>query len=326
MNVDHTEEFAEFARSLGVHAKWVRPTGEIERVPTDEAPKKKSGAYLFFSDGLGGWVQNHSRPDTGMVYWHAERGGDTQEIDKDAERLRIKLWKEAQRKREQERREATRLAKIFFQRCEPLIGGHPYLEKKQLSMLGCHNLRVAEDGALVVPMKRDGELVSVQRIYEDGRKLFWKGASTSGVGFKIGRQYHNITILCEGLATGLALFQSVPDSRLVVAFTASNLVKVAEQLPKKGRVVIAADNDHGTEERRGVNPGLEMAKEAAGVLGCEVAYPDGIEGTDWADYLLEGVAYEQREVYGRRKPELGYSRRKIAGEVSRAMVRNAVYL
>lgn len=51
--------------------------------------------------------------------------------------------------------------------------------------------------------------------------------------------------------------------------------------------MICADNDHGTEAKRGTNPGREKAANAAELIGAGVAWPEGIEGTDFADALLE---------------------------------------
>ena len=37
----------------------------------------------------------------------------------------------------------------------------------------------------------------------------------------------------------------------------------------------------------GTNPGVEKATNAAELIGAGVAWPTGIEGSDWADYLKE---------------------------------------
>jgi putative DNA primase/helicase len=96
-----------------------------------------------------------------------------------------------------------------------------------------------------------------------------------------------VTIFAEGFATGLALYQSIPLSSVIVAFDAGNLAVVAAQHKGKGLMVVAADNDHGTEARLGFNTGLLKGKAAAEILRCGVAAPFGILGTDWADYLQE---------------------------------------
>ena len=91
----------------------------------------------------------------------------------------------------------------------------------------------------------------------------------------------------EGLATGLAIFQSLRMARVIVAFDAGNLIHTVDHLRPTGSVVICADNVHGTEAKRGTNPGREKAANAAELIGAGVAWPEGIEGTDLADYLAE---------------------------------------
>ncbi|MGL4559579.1 MAG: toprim domain-containing protein [Afipia sp.] len=94
-------------------------------------------------------------------------------------------------------------------------------------------------------------------------------------------------MICEGFATGLRIYQAIRrDCRVIVAFNAGNLLKVAESLPKGGMAVIAADNDHETQEKIGINPGMEKAREAAEMLGIGVAYPE-CGGSDWDDYAQE---------------------------------------
>lgn len=68
---------------------------------------------------------------------------------------------------------------------------------------------------------------------------------------------------------------------------AENLLPALCALKPVGNVVICADNDHATQMRRGVNPGREKATIAADHVGCGVAWPSGIEGSDWADAMKE---------------------------------------
>ena len=83
------------------------------------------------------------------------------------------------------------------------------------------------------------------------------------------------------------MFQAVRHARVHVAFYADNLMPLTERLGMSGSVVFAADNDHKTKALRGMNPGIDKAKNAAEYIGAGVAYPTGIEGSDWADYLYE---------------------------------------
>jgi putative DNA primase/helicase len=89
------------------------------------------------------------------------------------------------------------------------------------------------------------------------------------------------------LATGLAVYQAVRNATVVVAFDCGNLLPVTQTLGLRGSVVFAADNDWGTLAKRGVNPGIQAATNAAELIGAGVVWPKDIEGTDWCDYLTE---------------------------------------
>jgi len=67
-----------------------------------------------------------------------------------------------------------------------------------------------------------------------GAKALFCGRSDQGGCFIIERARAAITCICEGLATGLALYQCVGNSRVVVAFDAGNLVHAAGQLQQSG--------------------------------------------------------------------------------------------
>src|SRR5690606_3035190 len=118
-------------------------------------------------------------------------------------------------------------------------------ESHGLDMTGCGGLRVDNEGWLVVPAYRGAEFSSVQRIAPDGQKRFWPGAPMKGVSYLIDRPGASVTVLAEGLATGLAIHAACPLVRVVIAFSAQNLVTVAKRRRWQGMVAVAADNDHG---------------------------------------------------------------------------------
>jgi putative DNA primase/helicase len=179
-----------------------------------------------------------------------------------------------------------RSARAFWQRARPLNRLHPYVDRKGLAALGCAGLR-QHDGLLVVPVWHGQWLISVQTITPDGEKRFWPGAPVKAGAYVIERQRAAVTAVVEGLATGLAVFQAVRQARVIVAFDAGNLLPVVDRIRPSGSVVLCADNDWGTQAKRGVNPGIDKARNAAQLIGAGVAWPDGIEGTDFADYLKE---------------------------------------
>lgn len=269
--------FEQTLRIAGFHPAVIRDDGKWRRCKTDDKMGKKNGAYVLHADGRG-FFKNWAL-DEGMNSWKDDNATQAKPIDM----ARI----QAQRERERQYRiQSVRSAREFWSRANPLSLHHPYLEDKGLSPLGCHGLRTL-DGLLVVPVMLGSSLISVQTIAPDGAKRFWPGAPVKSGSFIIRRERTVVTVLCEGLATGLAIFQSVRSASVVVCFDAGNLLPVTEYIKPKGSVVFGADHDWRTKVKIGTNPGVEKATNAAELIGAGVAWPTGIEGSDWADYLKE---------------------------------------
>lgn len=272
-------DFEGFLHQLGLKPGVILPDGKWRRCSTQSHPRKKNGAYCLSPDGGIGWVQDWA-VHTSPVTWRSEGPVEFRPIDHTA----------ARRAREEAvaaMRQATEAARQYYRAAEPLRHSHRYLDDHGLDIRGCYGLRVDREGWLIIPSYRGDAVATIQRIAPDGTKRFWKGASVGGTSYRIDRPRATITIVCEGFATGLALFQAMTIARVVVAWNAGNLAHV--EVPT-GLRVIAADNDYATEEKRGFNPGIQAAREAAEKLGCGIAYPEGIKGTDWADYRQERYA------------------------------------
>jgi putative DNA primase/helicase len=274
-------DFRTFAESLGIRPHVIAPDGKWRRCPTVDKPRSRNGSYKLALDGRIGWAQNFATM-TEPATWRA--AGDDHVPAFDPARLNM-----ARAEALQKAVAATRRAREFYAACAPLIGGHPYLDAHGLDMTGCRGLRVDRDGWLVVPAFVNTMISSVQRISPDGVKRFWPGAQMRGANYTVDRHRASVNVLCEGLATGLAIFAAVPTTRIIVAFTAGNMPTVAATMPD-GPAVVAADNDWGTEARTGANPGIRAAQTAAEALGCGVAVPVDLLGTDWSDWRQEMVA------------------------------------
>ena len=264
----------------GLRPNYVVPDGRWHRCATDDKPKRRNGAYCLSLDGARGWFKNWAT-DLEANEW---RGVDVRSA---AKRVRDDEAEQRQRMaRRAQRLEAIRSARAFWNGARSPSKLHLYLERKGLSPLGCAGLRV-RDGLLVVPVTLGDQLISVQTIAENGQKRFWAGAPVKGGAFVLHRPRAALTAFCEGLATGLAIYQSVRQASVVVAFDCGNLLPVADRLSPTGSVAVCADNDHQTFLDQGVNPGVDAARKVANLIGCGVAFPTGISGTDWADALQE---------------------------------------
>lgn len=261
----------------GLIPRIIQADGKWRRCPTLDHPKKKNGAYVLYPDGRGYW--RNWATDDGVNSWSDDSTTKAKPIDFSA----LRRQQQADRER---RIRAIRSAHEFFGGLPSLRGQHPYIECKGLTTQGCSSIRIHE-GRLVIPVMWEGRLISIQTIDPNGEKRFWPGAPVKAGSFSMTRPRASVTAICEGFATGLAIYQSVPMANVIVAFDAGNLAPVVEKIKPKGNVIICADNDHATERKIGINPGLTKAINAAGLIGAGVAFPQGIEGTDWADALKE---------------------------------------
>lgn len=271
--------FEQAMQASGLIPGAIVADGKWRRCKTTDKPLKKNGAYVLHPDGRGYW--RNWATDHAVNAW----GGEASQIRVPTAAELVERERRKRQEREYRLR-AIRSAREQWAQASSPRALHPYLERKGLSAVGTSGLRVRGD-ALLVPVFWRDRLMSIQSITPDGQKRFWTGAPVKGGAFIIDRPRAALTAVCEGLATGLAVFQSLRMARVIVAFDAGNLIHAVDQLRPAGSVVICADNDHATQAKRGMNPGIEKAANAAELIGAGVAWPEGIEGSDWADFLME---------------------------------------
>jgi phage/plasmid primase-like uncharacterized protein len=272
-----------FERALinhGLLPKRVIDDGKWHRCATVDKPTKRNGAYLLWVGGQRGYFKNFATDDD-YCEWRTDRPvsfAERRQMDDRIHRLR-------QQEAEARARAISRMRE-HWESLPILTDWHAYLERKGLSLLGCKGLRLDGDD-LVIPMYRGGALVSLQNVTMAGEKKYRAGCPTKGASFFMSRSKSIVTCFVEGFATGLAVFQTVPNSSVVVCFDAQNLLAVAQETKIRGMGVVCADNDWETQRDRGINKGIENGRKAAEMIGCGIAYPEGIKGTDWADALQE---------------------------------------
>lgn len=229
--------FDQFARVHGlliarlVVGRWVR-------VPTEDKPKSRNGAYKYLGDA--GFVQNWATM-TEPAVWRAD--GDSKAV---AQRVQQVARQAAQEAARNARQAADRAAHILSE-CE--LSQHPYLASKGFPDEMVNVWNKDTDNVMVVPMRNGSDLVGCQLIKPDGDKKFLYGQRSGGAQFVMGQR--GAHFLCEGYATALSTQQALRNLKLAyvlhVTFSAGNMKKVAEALPT-GFVI--ADNDKsGTGER-----------------------------------------------------------------------------
>ena len=247
------QPFADFARGHGLLINQVLDDGRVHRCATAEHPRAHNGAYRV--DGDWGWVQDwaaHMEP----IIWRAT-GSDASIPITPRRDIEVIRKEEAARKDQ-----VAAIASSIVNRCS--TSSHPYLLRKGFpDEIGL----VDVDGRLVVPM-RDmrayKRINSAQWIDDGGSKLFLPGGVAKGSVLMLGVGLEHW--LCEGYATGLSIRAALGhlhrQARVVVCFSAGNMVHVASQMP--GTKYVVADNDKsGTGERSAVATGLPWSMPPA---------------------------------------------------------------
>jgi len=219
-------------------------------------------------DGVpAGGLQNH-RDGLGWFTWRAPLRRRLTASEQAQHRARLEAMRREREAEEARRRKAAaERAAAIWREAKPAAADHPYLVRKAV---GPHGVRQHE-GRLVIPMRADGELVSLQFIGADGEKRFLPEGRTKGAYFAIGKPA-DVVCIAEGFATAATIHQATGQA-VAVAFNCANLEPVARTLRAKfpaARFILCADDDRGTEG----NPGLAAATLAAKAIGGVVAIPD----------------------------------------------------
>lgn len=264
----------------------IRADGKLHRCDAEGKGGKGDAAYLLHLDGIpAGGFENH-RDGLGWENWRADTGRTLTPTEEAEHRAKIEAARK-QREAEQAGRYAEareRAGLILATGHQP--GKHPYLTKKRIQPHGVKLIQVDRARAiapslslvlsgllLVIPMRAEGVLHSVQFIDERGIKRPLTGGRVAGCYHAIGK-IEGAVALCvaEGYATGATIHEAT-GYPVAVAFSAGNLIAVAMAMRANFPglpLILCADDDYATPG----NPGLTKATEAARAVGGMVAVPD----------------------------------------------------
>lgn len=223
--------FMDFCHIHGITLRQLPPVGRWMRVPTDDKPRSRNGAVKFMGDV--GFVQNWATM-TEPAVWR-EEGQSTQAVA----RVR-QVADQAVRESREAAQNAARKAAGILAECE--LSTHPYLVSKGFPEEQANVWNRETDNVLVIPMRNGSAIVGCQLIKPEGEKKFLYGQRSGGAEFVMGQR--GTHVLCEGYATALSARAALHNLKLSyvlhVTFSAGNMKKVAESLP---RGVVLADND-----------------------------------------------------------------------------------
>lgn len=278
-------EFIAVAQSRGLILDRVITDGKIHRVPVDgRAKSERPGWYVFNAPGNSRAYGAFGRWDDGLDGDSWCDGIDSTPPTK-AELAAInEARKRAIEQRESDQATAAKKATEVWDKLSPK-GDSPYLKRKAVNALG---VRFDGDSILVPLRDINNALWSFQRIAPDGAKRFHTGGRITGCFHLVGEVKDGAPLLIvEGYATGATVHEAT-GATVACAMNCHNLLPVGEALRKrypKTWLIICADDDAITAAKRGMNPGVESAEDAATRLKCEWIKPVGLpEGaTDFND-------------------------------------------
>jgi putative DNA primase/helicase len=293
--------------------------GKLHRyhVEGDRGRDRNAWAILHIDAHPAGEFGCNKRHNGSKFPWSMKGTRTLTAAERAAMKEKAKL-RAVQREAEDELRhaEAAQRALAIYEAAAPVPhASHPYLTRKNVPSspkLRIGNwyyadeetgeeILVSEDALIVPMMVSTTRILSLQAIFADSReksgfrKQFMKGGQTSGTFVSIGTPHDNVILICEGLSTGLSLWQCTGHG-VLVAFASGNLDAVARQVRLRrpeSRILICADNDAwGT---KGKNPGVEQAQAAAVQSGTLIVIPEFLDcdtkPTDFNDlHQLEGEA------------------------------------
>ncbi len=160
---------------------------------------------------------------------------------------------------------------------------HPYLDTKNVKAYDLRIYKGAYGPELLIPIRDNkSELVGIQRILKNGKKLIVRGSKKKG-------GYHTIKgskviAICEGYSTGATIHEATGWT-VIVAFDCGNMRNVARNF-RTDPLIICGDDDWKNEE----NAGRTKAEEIGAIYYCPVVFPrfdDGVRGTDFNDLGLQ---------------------------------------
>ncbi len=301
----------------------------------DEKGGGDSGRYVLREqpDGFVFGSYGSEKDPQGFQAWHSKMGGELSKAERQELTARLKREKaEAEKERRAAYEAAARGAQEYWKGLKP-AAGNEYSARKGIVLEG-----IRQDGdTLVIPMFRDGNIVSLQEIRPDGFKKFRDGCSVQGAYFPLATRDEDKSkiIIAEGWGTAASI-RMATGLPVVVAFTAGNLLEVARSMKKKypdSRFIFAADGDFwsfsptghkgaGSPDKKTVagddphwvewraagflyNAGVEKATKAAAAIGgafvVDPGFGDNDPGkrTDFSDlHLSAGLDAVRERILG----------------------------
>lgn len=256
----------------------------------------------------------------GTLFHHAQQDGWTwggpeaspEDIVQQKAKLEIKN-KAAESDRKAKQEIARQNSNKLCEDAQAANDEHPHLVRKQclatetlrqlpiddvVKIIGYHpksSGQLLRGEILLVPVKIDGNISTIEMIDCDSRKSAVSGGRKSG-GYWAAQEMPevdspDITIaIGEGVSTVLSVKQAT-GYPVVAALTCHNLKPVAQQIKKhypSAKIIILSDRGNGQKE-------AEQSAIETGSLLAVPEFPEGVDGTDFNDLLVAAGADEVKK-------------------------------
>lgn len=264
-------------RSAGMTPPAHIRAGRFERFPGIGKARGDSGWCKLISDKVGifgDWSTGLSQ------VWH--ESGDAIDLAIARDEIR-KHQMQAEKQQQEAYAKAARQAQELVRKAN--TGPHQYLADKGFP----EQVGLILDGDLLIPMRDATDckrLHSIQRIKIDGSKKFLPGGKTKGAVFVLGDLRGSDVYFVEGYATGLSVALAAKNLfrryRVIVCFSAHNLIHVAKLIP--GGIVMADNDESKTGEKAAIATGKPWVMPAT-------------VGEDWNDvHQRDGIGIVERAI------------------------------
>jgi putative DNA primase/helicase len=248
--------FINFAQINGVVIDYskLHPSDRIKRTGTISSPRSGNGAYFW--DGQRGWVMDWS--GEARVIWFSDP--DAKPWTDEEKRAWVQKRTEKETAQDLRYKQAAHHAELTLQNAQLLP--HGYLSYKGFE----DELGFVVNDKLLIPMRNvvTNVLQGFQQIYwvpeeKSYVKKMLFGMRSKNAVFRMGARESEETWLVEGYATGLSVRNALKScgirASVVVCFSASNLVQIADQIGGK-RYVFADNDESATGEKCAKSTGL----------------------------------------------------------------------
>lgn len=233
--------------------------GGLHRFSTNGKKSDKTGWYVAYDGQVPAGAFGCWRLGIEST-WRADIGRELTVTEQMQHAQRMREAKLAREKAEAERKANAAInANQIWEMSAIASDDHPYLLKKQIKNPG---FKIANDGRLIAPLFIDNEIVGLQYIDADGKKMFMSGSKSGGAYWWLSGA-NDVVYIAEGIATASSIHAATGNT-VMVSFSANNLSAVAatvrQQIGALTKMVIVADNDESGVGLKEANKAAEIAK------------------------------------------------------------------